>query len=187
MYPLLFNVTIVMYILFNISTRDDNGFVIHTDDNLAELNAEESSNQIYSTKKSLVKPLKRSRLIALGCNDKKVRFINSDNAKFEGPTIWGHAGSIRCVAINSPEGYVVSGSYDTSIRYVQFNSPERIIGRIRVVSLFMNDNEILCRQWSIRTRKCMRIFHGHRDTITCLQIYKDSLVSGSRDKTCKGS
>ena len=91
--------------------------MIHTDDNLAELNADETASRIYhTTKPGGAKPVKRSRLIAVGCTDKKVRFINSDNAKSEGPTIWGHAGSIRCVAINSEKGYVISGSYDTSIR-----------------------------------------------------------------------
>ena len=96
------------------SSRDDKGYVIHTDDKYADLNVDNSSKG-YSTAK-LTGKTKKSRLIAMGCSDKKVRFINSDNAKFEGPTIWGHAGSIRCVAMNSPKGYVVSGSYDTSIR-----------------------------------------------------------------------
>jgi len=34
------------------------------------------------------------------------------------PVITGHAGSIRCVAIVEKLGVVLSGSYDTSIRYV---------------------------------------------------------------------
>lgn len=35
------------------------------------------------------------------------------------PVITGHAGSIRCVCILEKQGIVLSGSYDTSIRWVK--------------------------------------------------------------------
>ena len=54
--------------------------------------------------------------IAIGAHDKKVRFIHSESGKQVGPVISGHAGTVRTVAINQAEGYVLSGSYDTSIR-----------------------------------------------------------------------
>ena len=54
--------------------------------------------------------------IAVGSQDKKVRFIHSESGKSVGPVVSGHAGTVRTVAINQTEGYVLSGSYDTSIR-----------------------------------------------------------------------
>ena len=56
------------------------------------------------------------RLIAMATNDKKIRLIDSETCHFVKPVISGHAGSIRCVAISEDQGYVVSGSFDTSIR-----------------------------------------------------------------------
>jgi hypothetical protein len=38
---------------------------------------------------------------------------SNDSVKFSS----GHAGSIKCVYLNGEEKYVLSGSYDTSIRY----------------------------------------------------------------------
>ncbi len=57
-------------------------------------------------------------MIAFGGNERKVHLINNENGKGVGPNISGHAGSVRCVAINEKKGYMLSGSYDTSIRWV---------------------------------------------------------------------
>ena len=58
------------------------------------------------------------KLIALGFHDRKVRFVDIETGRERPPVIWGHAGSVRCVALNEGCGYVLSGSYDTSIRWV---------------------------------------------------------------------
>ena len=55
--------------------------------------------------------------IALGSRDRKVRFIDCESGKEQGPVITGHAGSVRCVHLCSDKKTVFSGSYDTSIRY----------------------------------------------------------------------
>ena len=57
-----------------------------------------------------------SHLIALGSTDRKVRFLHCDTAHEVEPLITGHAGSVRCVALDHNRGFVLSGSYDTSIR-----------------------------------------------------------------------
>ena len=57
-----------------------------------------------------------SQLIALGSQDRRLRFIDSHTGKETGLVISGHAGSVRCVHLNHEQGYVLSGSYDTSIR-----------------------------------------------------------------------
>ncbi len=57
-------------------------------------------------------------MIAFGGNERKVHLINNEHGRSVGPNISGHAGSVRCVAINEKKGYILSGSYDTSIRWV---------------------------------------------------------------------
>ncbi|XP_060063470.1 F-box and WD repeat domain containing protein 10B-like [Ylistrum balloti] len=96
------------------------------------------------------------KLIAIGSKDRKVRFIERESGKEQGPVITGHAGSVRCVYLCEDDGYVLSGSYDTSIR-----------------------------MWNMETGKCMRIFRGHRDTILTVMVYGDYLVSGAKDNCCK--
>ncbi len=97
-----------------------------------------------------------SRLVAMGNQSNKVRLINNETAQEENPCISGHAGSVRCLDLCVDRGFVVSGSYDTSIR-----------------------------KWSLETGKCQRIFRGHRDTVTCLKVHNDKVVSGGKDCMCK--
>ena len=65
----------------------------------------------------------------MGSKDRKVRFIDNvsgrehkrmtkgESKDDELPIITGHAGSVRCVHIIEEKDIVLSGSYDTSIRY----------------------------------------------------------------------
>ncbi|XP_058139433.1 F-box and WD repeat domain containing protein 10B isoform X2 [Dasypus novemcinctus] len=64
----------------------------------------------------------------------------------------GHAGSIRALILCEEENFILSGSYDLSIRY-----------------------------WDIKSGTCTRIFNGHQGTITCMDLCKNRLVSGARD------
>ena len=59
-------------------------------------------------------------LIVTGSKDRKIRFIEMENRTELDLKISGHAGSIKCVYLNEEENYVLSGSYDTSIRYFIF-------------------------------------------------------------------
>ena len=52
-----------------------------------------------------------------GSYDRRVRLIDSSTGKCD-RTIQGHAGSIRCVYVSEERGIVLSGGYDTSIRYL---------------------------------------------------------------------
>ncbi|ELT88931.1 hypothetical protein CAPTEDRAFT_142339, partial [Capitella teleta] len=97
-----------------------------------------------------------SPLVTMGSTDRKVRFLNCETAREDEKAIAGHSGSIKCVALDSKRKFVLSGSYDTSIR-----------------------------KWSMETGKCLKIFHGHRDTINCIQLHGDMAASGSKDHTCK--
>ncbi|XP_033630134.1 CMT1A duplicated region transcript 1 protein-like [Asterias rubens] len=99
-------------------------------------------------------------LVAIGSFDRHVKFLDVLTGHDTGPVITGHAGSIRCLYINDLKDYVLSGSYDTSIR---------------------------C--WDVKTGRCLKIFHGHQDTILCLNMSRDRsvslVVSGGKDNVVK--
>uniref|UniRef100_A0A8C0G7X1 F-box domain-containing protein n=1 Tax=Chelonoidis abingdonii TaxID=106734 RepID=A0A8C0G7X1_CHEAB len=91
-------------------------------------------------------------LLAIGSVDRKVRFLDVLELKAVPPVISGHAGSIKAVFLNEKKGFVLSASFDLSIR---------------------------C--WNIFTGACVKILNGHSGTITCLDVYKNWVVSGARD------
>ncbi|XP_069337987.1 F-box and WD repeat domain containing protein 10B isoform X3 [Eulemur rufifrons] len=64
----------------------------------------------------------------------------------------GHAGSVRALFLCEEENFLLSGSYDLSIRY-----------------------------WDLKSGSCVRIFNGHQGTITCIDLYKNRIASGARD------
>ncbi|XP_063817096.1 F-box and WD repeat domain containing protein 10B [Pseudophryne corroboree] len=92
------------------------------------------------------------RLVAAGSTDRKVKLFDMAEMAQIPPLIHGHAGSIRVVHLCEERGFVFSGGFDLSIR-----------------------------QWDLHTGDCLRIFHGHMKTITCLDVQEDLLVSGARD------
>ncbi|XP_072044586.1 F-box and WD repeat domain containing protein 10B-like isoform X2 [Amphiura filiformis] len=95
-------------------------------------------------------------LVAVGSFDRHVRLVDIATGHEVGPLMTGHAGSVKCVYINEARGFVLSGSYDMSIR---------------------------C--WDIKTGKPKKIFHGHQDSILCMNMYEDILVSGAKDNEVK--
>ncbi|EMP23730.1 F-box/WD repeat-containing protein 10 [Chelonia mydas] len=59
-------------------------------------------------------------LLAIGSADRKVRFLNVLELKEVPPVISGHAGSIKAVFLNEKKGFVLSASFDLSIREVLY-------------------------------------------------------------------
>ncbi|CAH1793733.1 unnamed protein product [Owenia fusiformis] len=96
------------------------------------------------------------KLTAIGSKDRHVKFLHNETGREIAPVCIGHAGSVRCVALCEQKGYVLSGSYDLSIR-----------------------------KWSLETGKPLKILRGHRDTITCMEICGDRMASGAKDHLCK--
>ncbi|KAJ1130568.1 hypothetical protein NDU88_008919 [Pleurodeles waltl] len=92
------------------------------------------------------------KMVASGSADRKVRLYDISLMKEVLPVIHGHAGSIRAVVICEQRGFVVSGSYDLSIR-----------------------------KWDYHTGECLRFFRGHTGTVTCLDLKENRLTSGARD------
>ncbi|XP_062979317.1 F-box and WD repeat domain containing protein 10B [Elgaria multicarinata webbii] len=95
-------------------------------------------------------------LLAIGSADRKIHFLNVNDLKPLPRILYGHAGSIRALYLNEQKGFILSGSYDLSIR-----------------------------MWNILTGSCEKIFNGHSGSITCLDLYKNKFVSGSKDRTAK--
>ncbi|XP_025899402.1 CMT1A duplicated region transcript 1 protein-like [Nothoprocta perdicaria] len=95
-------------------------------------------------------------LVAVGSADRKVRFLGVLEMKEVLPMLSGHAGSIKALYLNEKEGFVLSASFDLSIR---------------------------C--WDIYSGVCTKIFNGHSGTITCLDLLKNKFVSGAKDGMVK--
>ncbi|XP_058025643.1 F-box and WD repeat domain containing protein 10B [Ahaetulla prasina] len=111
------------------------------------INSLDSNRVIHST---------AGRLLAFGSLDRKIRFLDIEKIKSVPPIFFGHAGSIRSLYLHEDRGFLLSGSYDLSIR-----------------------------MWNIRKGTCVKIFLGHKGNITCLDVCKTRFVSGSKDCTAK--
>ncbi|KAM6050220.1 F-box and WD repeat domain containing protein 10B [Theristicus caerulescens] len=95
-------------------------------------------------------------LVAVGSADRKVRLLGMSGMKEVPPLLSGHAGSIKALFLNEKNGFVLSASFDLSIR---------------------------C--WNIYSGACVKIFNGHCGTVTCLDLHEEQFVSGARDGMVK--
>ncbi|PNI11454.1 LOW QUALITY PROTEIN: T0195358 isoform 1 [Pan troglodytes] len=89
-------------------------------------------------------------LIAVSSN-RKIHLLDIIQVKAI-PVEFRGAGSVRALFLCEEENFLLSGSYDLSIRY-----------------------------WDLKSGVCARIFGGHQGTITCMDLCKNRLVSGGRD------
>ncbi|XP_027481529.2 CMT1A duplicated region transcript 1 protein isoform X4 [Zalophus californianus] len=90
-------------------------------------------------------------LVAVSSN-RKIQLLDVIQVKELPIEFRGHAGSVRALFLCEEENFLLSGSYDLSIR-----------------------------SWDLKSGACIRIFNGHQGTITCMDLYKNRLVSGARD------
>ncbi|XP_062072787.1 F-box and WD repeat domain containing protein 10B isoform X3 [Lepus europaeus] len=90
-------------------------------------------------------------LVAVSSN-RKIHLLDIVHVKEVPVEFRGHAGSIRSLFLCEEENFLLSGSYDLSIRY-----------------------------WDLKSGACLRIFNGHQGTVTCMDLFKNKLVSGAKD------
>ncbi|XP_061247119.1 F-box and WD repeat domain containing protein 10B isoform X4 [Bos javanicus] len=90
-------------------------------------------------------------LLAVSSN-RKIQLLDIIRVKEIPIRFRGHAGSVRALFLCEEENFLLSGSYDLSIRY-----------------------------WDLKSGACIRIFNGHQGTITCMDVYKNKLASGAKD------
>lgn len=90
-------------------------------------------------------------LLAVSSN-RKIHLLDLVQIKELPVKFRGHAGSVRALFLCEEENFLLSGSYDLSIRY-----------------------------WDLKSGACVRIFNGHQGTITCMDVHKNRLASGAKD------
>ncbi|XP_078082108.1 F-box and WD repeat domain containing protein 10B [Mustelus asterias] len=91
-------------------------------------------------------------LIAVGSSDRRIKFLDSYRSKDITLTLHGHAGRIKSLFLCEESGFLLSGSYDLSIR-----------------------------RWDLKTALCMNIYRGHMGIITCLDRYENIFASAGMD------
>lgn len=115
---------------------------------------------------------------------------NSDNYRIlriwnirtgESKTLTGHTDTVYCCNVSSCGKYIVSGSFDNTIKVWHFRTGECIrtlVGHIDDVNnvLFSGKQIISCadddtiRIWDFNTGKCMKTLSGHREIIWDLAV-----------------
>ncbi|XP_029069200.1 CMT1A duplicated region transcript 1 protein [Monodon monoceros] len=90
-------------------------------------------------------------LLAVSSN-RKIQLLDIIQIKQIPIKFRGHTGSIRTLFLCEEENFLLSGSYDLSIRY-----------------------------WDLDSGACIRIFNGHQGAISCMDVWKNKLASGARD------
>ena len=70
----------------------------------------------------------------------------------------GHTSTIRSLRVLHNRPIAVSGSRDSTLRV-----------------------------WDVQRGKCLRILAGHQESVRCLDVCGDQVVSGSYDNTCRVS
>ncbi|UJR33079.1 hypothetical protein I4U23_020538 [Adineta vaga] len=94
-------------------------------------------------------------VVAIAARDNRVRFIDMKSAQEKSMVLVGHAASVHCIVVQEDKKRVFTGSYDLTVR---------------------------C--WSLETGRCMKLYHGHDRTVTCLAVYLDFIAAGGNDNIC---
>lgn len=115
-------------------------------------------------------------------------------------TLVGHTFFVTCCAISSDDKWIVSGSYDTTLKIWDSLTGElkkTLSGHTKVVTccaitpdgtwIASGSEDGTLRIWNSSTGELKHTFSGHSTTVTCCAISSDSnwIVSGSNDKTLK--
>ncbi|CAF0829139.1 unnamed protein product [Adineta steineri] len=94
-------------------------------------------------------------LVAIASRDSRVRFIDMQSAQDKPMILVGHAASVHCIVVQEDKKRIFTGSYDLTVR---------------------------C--WSLETGRCMKLYHGHERTVTCLAVFLDLIAAGGNDNLC---
>ncbi|CAH8622853.1 unnamed protein product [Heterobilharzia americana] len=153
--------------------------VIHTDDKTPWLAYCDGSSQ-QRTIKFLDITIKSFRENE---STKRIRKKNDNNNQFNCKSdfmahlnrVWltGHAGSVRTLWLDTQLQLLLSGSYDTSIRLWNLSEDkqeENFNSYINNISQKMNSVSFRNSQ-----SKCIRIYHGHTDTVLCIWLDQSKL------------
>ncbi|CAF0893544.1 unnamed protein product [Adineta ricciae] len=94
-------------------------------------------------------------VVAIASRDSRVRLIDMQSAQEKSIVLVGHAASVHCIHVQEDKKRVFTGSYDLTVR---------------------------C--WSLETGRCLKLYHGHERTVTCLAVFLDLIAAGGNDNIC---
>ena len=140
----------------------------------------------------------------MGKKETGVRCLFRDPGKTKGAFIGrktfrsdGHTLPVECVCV-LPDGRIVSGSYDNTLRIWDANTGEckktleGHTGPVHCVSVLPDgrivsgswDNTL--RVWNADTGECLKTLEGHTVSVSCISVLRDGrIVSGSWDNTLR--
>lgn len=106
----------------------------------------------------------------------------------------GHSDGVTCLQFNRK--YLVTGSYDTSIKIWRVDTGECIrtlTGHTKGVRSLAFDSQKLItggldltiKVWNYHTGQCISTYRGHDDAVVSVDFHNKTIVSGSADKTVK--
>ncbi|ETE64942.1 F-box/WD repeat-containing protein 10, partial [Ophiophagus hannah] len=125
------------------------------------INSLDSNRVIHST---------TGRLLAFGSLDRKVHFLDIEKIKNVPPIFSGHAGSIRSLYLHEDRGFLLSGSYDLSIRRVSLMFFYLGLSCIKCIEIqLMSKQDEQCAKkllhllvfltvWDMKTGRCIKTF-----------------------------
>lgn len=132
-------------------------------------------------------------LVATGSEDTDCRIWGTEDGLCK-RTLSEHTKEISCLQLTG--GTLVTGSLDTTckswnpqtgdcLQTFQHNA-EVLALEFASNTLATATNDRICTIWDLRdSTKPLQTFKGHRDTITCMRLQKDILVTGSKDQTLR--
>ncbi|CAF3324694.1 unnamed protein product [Rotaria socialis] len=94
-------------------------------------------------------------IVAITSRDGRVRLIDMQSAQERPMVLVGHAASVHCIVVQEEKKRVFTGSYDLTVR---------------------------C--WNLETGRCIKLYHGHDRTVTCLAVSMDLIAAGGNDNLC---
>ncbi|MDM8522213.1 hypothetical protein QUF80_02480 [Desulfococcaceae bacterium HSG8] len=128
------------------------------------------------------------------------RHIGKELIGFFGSPNLRHSSEVNSVAMSSDGKYIISGSFDKTVRLWDLSTGKEIRtftghqDSVNSVSLSeygrtlvsgSDDNTV--RLWNLSTGKELRTFTGHQDSVRSVSLSEDgtTLISGSNDKTVR--
>lgn len=106
----------------------------------------------------------------------------------------GHSDGVTCLQFNNK--YLVSGSYDSTIKIWDINTKEclrTLVGHTKGIRSLMFDCQklISCgldstiKVWNYHNGQCISTYRGHEDAVISVDFLDKTIVSGSADNTVK--
>ena len=54
------------------------------------------------------------------------------------------------------------------------------------MEIFQGSYDLTVRCWNLENGRCLKLYHGHERTVTCLAVFIDLIAAGGNDNLCLG-